>query len=51
MEITHFTNSFINISSKNTDLVCDPWIGTTDENSWISDPIHSQGHKIINFKE
>ena len=49
MKITHFANSFINISSKNTNLVCDPWIGTTDENSWISDPIHSQGHKIINF--
>ena len=48
MRITHFANSFINITSGNTNLICDPWIGTTDENAWISDPINNQGHKIVN---
>jgi hypothetical protein len=48
MEITHYSNSFLSINSGKTKLVCDPWVGTTDENSWISDPIHYNGHKIIN---
>ena len=48
MEITHYSNSFLSISSGKTKLVCDPWVGTTSENSWISDPIHYNGDKIIN---
>ena len=48
MKITHYSNSFLSINSGKTKIVCDPWVGTTDENSWISDPIHYDGHKIIN---
>ncbi|MAV05584.1 MAG: hypothetical protein CMI71_01075 [Candidatus Pelagibacter sp.] len=48
MEITHYSNSFLSISSGKTKLVCDPWVGTTSENSWISDPIHYNGDKIVN---
>ena len=47
MKITHYSNSFLSINSGKTKIVCDPWVGTTDENSWISDPIHYDGHKII----
>lgn len=47
MEITHFSNSFLSIKSGKTKLVCDPWVGITSENAWISDPINLNGKKII----
>tara|TARA_A100000164_G_scaffold381436_1_gene433091 strand:+ start:5002 stop:6312 length:1311 start_codon:yes stop_codon:yes gene_type:complete len=48
MEIQHYSNSFLSIKSGKTKLVCDPWVGTTYENAWISDPLHFGGKKIIN---
>jgi hypothetical protein len=47
MEITHFSNSFLCVKSGNTNLICDPWVGITSENAWISDPINYNGEKII----
>lgn len=48
MQITHYSNSFLSISSGSTKLICDPWVGTTYENAWISDPIRFNGDKIVN---
>jgi len=48
MKITHFANSFLNINVEKSNLLCDPWIGTTKENAWISDPIHFNGARIVN---
>ncbi len=47
MEITHFSNSFLSVKSGKTNLVCDPWVGVTSENAWISDPINFNGEKIL----
>jgi len=47
MEITHFSNSFLSVRSGNTKLVCDPWVGVTSENAWISYPVNIHGEKII----
>ena len=47
MEITHFSNSFLSVKSGKTNLVCDPWVGVTAENAWISDPINFNGEKIL----
>ena len=48
MEIQHYSNSFLSVKSGKTKLICDPWVGTTSENAWISDPLHFGGKKIIN---
>ena len=50
MEITHFSNSFLSVKSGKTNLVCDPWVGVTAENAWISDPINFNGEKIYQMK-
>ncbi len=47
MEITHFSNSFLSVRSGDTKLICDPWVGVTSENAWISHPINTHGEKII----
>ena len=47
MEIKHYSNSFLSIKSGNTKIICDPWVGTTSENAWISDPLHYGGEKIV----
>lgn len=39
LKITHFTNSFIAIKSRKSIIVCDPWVGRTTDNGWISYPI------------
>lgn len=39
MEIKHYCNSFITIKSNEFSIFCDPWIGLTNENSWLSYPI------------
>ena len=47
MEITHYNNSFVKITSGKIKLICDPWIATTKENLWILDLIHHKGLKIL----
>lgn len=42
LKITHFCNSFISVESKNSLLVCDPWIGKTTDNAWYSYPIKNK---------
>lgn len=39
MEITHFCNSFISANFPKSKIYCDPWLGTTKDNGWISHPI------------
>ena len=39
MEITHFCNSFISANFSKSKIYCDPWVGTTKDNGWISHPI------------
>lgn len=48
MEIKHYINSFITVKSKKTVVTCDPWIGNTDENAWLSYPIFKGVNNIIN---
>jgi UDP-MurNAc hydroxylase len=38
MKITHFSNSFINVTSQGTSLVCDPWSGKANGGGWQSFP-------------
>ena len=50
-KITHFANSFISVESKNSTIVCDPWIGKTSDNGWFSYPIKNTNqlnNKVFN---
>ena len=47
MNITHFSNSFISITVGETVIVCDPWVGLTNENAWVSFPISKNGDYIL----
>ncbi len=47
MEIIHYCNSFISIKVNKTTIACDPWVGTTNDNAWLSYPIYKDGLKII----
>ena len=47
MEITHLCNSFLYLRIGKTKLVCDPWVGSTFDNSWVSTPINLNGVKIM----
>lgn len=38
MKITHFSNSFISVTSQGTSLVCDPWSGKANGGGWQSFP-------------
>ena len=38
MIINHYCNSFLNIEVNKRKLVCDPWIGNTNESAWYSYP-------------
>lgn len=38
MKITHFSNSFISITSQGESLVCDPWVGKANASGWQSFP-------------
>ena len=40
MKITHYCNSFICVDFLNSKIACDPWMGTTDDNAWISYPVN-----------
>ncbi len=48
LNITHYSNSFIEINSEHSSIVCDPWIGKTTDNAWYSYPIINQ--KDVNKK-
>ena len=48
MEITHYCNSFISIKINKTIIACDPWVGRTNDNAWLSYPIYRNGLNIIN---
>lgn len=47
MEITHINNSFISVKVGKTVIFCDPWIGQTNDNAWLSFPIYKDGHKSL----
>lgn len=38
MIINHYCNSFLSVDVNNRKLVCDPWIGHTNESAWYSYP-------------
>ena len=38
MKITHFSNSFITVSSQGECIVCDPWVGKANASGWQSFP-------------
>ena len=38
MEIIHYSNSFISVKVNKTIILCDPWVGVTDDSSWLSFP-------------
>jgi len=42
MKITHYCNSFISVDFPNSKIACDPWMGTTRDNAWISYPINDE---------
>ena len=48
MEIIHYCNSFISIKINKTTIACDPWVGRTNDNAWLSYPIYRNGLNIIN---
>lgn len=41
MKITHFSNSFISVSSQGDRMVCDPWVGKANASGWQSFPVFS----------
>ena len=48
LKINHYTNSFICVQSEKSQIICDPWIGVTNDNGWFSYPI--KNFKEINYK-
>lgn len=48
MIVKHFCNSFNLFQSGNSKILCDPWVGNAEKNSWMSYPVHSNGGKILN---
>ena len=48
MEVTHYANSFISVKSQKSYIVCDPWLGDTNENAWNTYPITN--HKKIKIE-
>ena len=39
MKVTHYSNSFIEVEINEKKLICDPWIGNTNESAWYSYPM------------
>ncbi len=48
MEIKHISNSFITVYEGKTILSCDPWVGITADNAWLSYPHYKKGKSILN---
>ncbi len=42
MKVTHFSNSFISVSSQGERIVCDPWVGKANAGGWQSFPEFSE---------
>ncbi len=47
MQITHFSNAFNSVKINKTVIACDPWVGATNQTSWISYPVHKNGANIL----
>ena len=39
MKVVHYNNSFIEVEVNGKKLICDPWIGSTNESAWYSYPM------------
>tara|TARA_B100001093_G_C26853329_1_gene1026165 strand:- start:1593 stop:2921 length:1329 start_codon:yes stop_codon:yes gene_type:complete len=39
MKVKHYNNSFIEVEANGKKLICDPWIGNTNEGAWYSYPM------------
>jgi len=48
MQVTHYCNSFNSFKVGNSTLVCDPWVGDTEQTAWVSYPVHENGKKLLN---
>lgn len=48
MKITHYCNSFLEVTVGDTTLVCDPWVGLEENNAWATYPIHKDNEDILN---
>ena len=48
MKITHYCNSFISAEFSKNIIYCDPWVGTTKDNGWVSYPIDEKSIKNLN---
>ncbi len=48
MEIKHISNSFVTVYEGNTILSCDPWVGVTTDNAWLSYPHYKKGKNVLN---
>jgi len=48
MIIRHYCNSFIEVTSSNKKIICDPWIGTTNESAWYSWPFYNKSNSFLN---
>ncbi len=48
MEIKHISNSFVTVYEGKTILSCDPWVGVTTDNAWLSYPHYKKGKSILN---
>ncbi len=46
MKIKHFSNSFIEIKTKDVCIVCDPWVGIGNHGGWHSFPEFSESELI-----
>ena len=42
MIINHYCNSFLSVEVNGKKIVCDPWIGATNESAWYSYPFFNQ---------
>lgn len=50
-KINHYANSFISVEGDNSIIICDPWVGKTNDNGWYSYPIKNISDiKIKKFK-
>tara|TARA_B100000579_G_C22805640_1_gene842349 strand:+ start:500 stop:1831 length:1332 start_codon:yes stop_codon:yes gene_type:complete len=48
MIIRHYCNSFIEVIFSNKKIVCDPWIGNTNESAWYSWPFYYKSNSFLN---
>ena len=51
MRIVHHCNSFITVKSRESSISCDPWVGKTFENAWLSFPVYKNLKKICEYEK